>query len=104
MISGKIIVRGASVIRGVLYRLQVERLQELTRSPHELIYRKKATAKLSSVPAGTVAVSIADKDYMRRRERLEEWLEDGTASFLGVAALRHGFDAVEKLGMENIRR
>lgn len=41
---------------------------------------------------------------MRRRERLEEWLEDGTASFLGVAALRHGFDAVEKLGMENIRR
>ncbi|GAQ81349.1 molybdenum cofactor sulfurase [Klebsormidium nitens] len=53
---------------------------------------------------GTVAVSIADKDYMRRRERLEEWLEDGTASFLGVAALRHGFDAVKKLGMDNIRK
>jgi hypothetical protein len=35
---------------------------------------------------------------------LEEWLEDGTASFLGIAALRHGFDTLEKLGMGNIRR
>jgi molybdenum cofactor sulfurtransferase len=54
--------------------------------------------------AGTVAVSIAERDFVRRRERLEDWLEDGTASFLGIAALRHGFDTLEKLGMGNIRR
>ncbi|KAL2641505.1 hypothetical protein R1flu_009092 [Riccia fluitans] len=53
---------------------------------------------------GTVAVSIADADFVRRRRKVEEWLEDGTASFLSIAALHHGFDIVNRLGMAAIRR
>ncbi|KHG03032.1 Molybdenum cofactor sulfurase -like protein [Gossypium arboreum] len=40
---------------------------------------------------GTVAASIADIDFVRRREAVEEQFEDGTISFLSIASIRHGF-------------
>ncbi|XP_022734956.1 molybdenum cofactor sulfurase-like isoform X8 [Durio zibethinus] len=40
---------------------------------------------------GTVAASIADIDFVRRRDGVEEHFEDGTISFLSIASIRHGF-------------
>ncbi|XVF79357.1 hypothetical protein PTKIN_Ptkin14bG0215400 [Pterospermum kingtungense] len=40
---------------------------------------------------GTVAASIADIDFVRRREGVEEHFEDGTISFLSIASIHHGF-------------
>lgn len=47
-------------------------------------------------------MSIADADVMRKRDRVEQWLEDGTASFLGIAALRHGFASIDRLQLPNL--
>lgn len=52
--------------------------------------------------AGTVSLSIADADVMRKRDRVEQWLEDGTTSFLGIAALRHGFALIDRLQLPNL--
>ncbi|KAL0723653.1 hypothetical protein Bca4012_038252 [Brassica carinata] len=46
---------------------------------------------------GTVAASIADIDFVKRRERVEEFFEDGSASFLSIAAIRHGFKLLKSL-------
>ena len=51
---------------------------------------------------GTVAASIADADYIQRRENIEEWLEDGTLSFLAICSLQKGFATIKKLGILNI--
>jgi hypothetical protein len=51
---------------------------------------------------GTVAASIADVDYVQRRENIEEWLEDGTSSFLAICSLQKGFAMIKKLGISNI--
>eukprot|EP00850_Spirogloea_muscicola_P015730 SM000123S25842 [mRNA] locus=s123:199195:205729:+ [translate_table: standard] len=53
---------------------------------------------------GTVALAISDLDVVRRREAVEAWLEDGTTSFLSIAALKHGFAAITRLGMPAIGR
>lgn len=54
--------------------------------------------------AGTVSVSVADVDFVKKRERVEHWLEDGTPSFLAIAALRHGFAVVNDLTLPAIQR
>ncbi|KFK43865.1 hypothetical protein AALP_AA1G184100 [Arabis alpina] len=46
---------------------------------------------------GTVAASIADIDFVKRRERVEDFFEDGSASFLSIAAIRHGFKLLKSL-------
>ncbi|KAL3136431.1 hypothetical protein ABBQ38_005687 [Trebouxia sp. C0009 RCD-2024] len=46
---------------------------------------------------GTVAVSLAAEDFVRRREGAAG-LEDGTAHYLGIAALSHGFRQLASLG------
>ncbi|CAN8293056.1 unnamed protein product [Cochlearia groenlandica] len=46
---------------------------------------------------GTVAASIADIDFVKRREKVEEFFEDGSASFLSIAAIRHGFKILKSL-------
>ncbi|CAH2037341.1 unnamed protein product [Thlaspi arvense] len=46
---------------------------------------------------GTVAASIADIDFVKRRERVEEFFEDGSASFLSITAIRHGFKLLKSL-------
>ncbi|GLJ52600.1 hypothetical protein SUGI_1119500 [Cryptomeria japonica] len=71
-----------------------------------LIVRIDSAQKLqkSYFGGGTVAASIADIDFVRKRERLEEWLEDGTSSFLSIAALQHGFNIINQLGISEIAR
>ncbi|XP_040942716.1 molybdenum cofactor sulfurase isoform X4 [Gossypium hirsutum] len=58
-----------------------------------LIIRNGAAKLLKKTyfSGGTVAASIADIDFVRRREGVEEQFEDGTISFLSIASIRHGF-------------
>ncbi|KAK3033127.1 hypothetical protein RJ639_036486, partial [Escallonia herrerae] len=51
---------------------------------------------------GTVAASIADIDFVKRRERTEEFLEDGTISFLSIASIHHGFKILNTLNSSAI--
>ncbi|XP_076991720.1 molybdenum cofactor sulfurase [Tamandua tetradactyla] len=55
---------------------------------------------------GTAAAYLAGEDFYVPRQTLAERFEDGTISFLDVIALKHGFDALERLtgGMENIKQ
>ncbi|MFS7943749.1 putative molybdenum cofactor sulfurtransferase [Helianthus anomalus] len=60
--------------------------------------------KKSYFSGGTVAASIADIDFVKRREGIEESFEDGTLSFLSIAAIRHGFDILNTLTPLSISR
>ncbi|XP_021092345.1 molybdenum cofactor sulfurase isoform X2 [Heterocephalus glaber] len=53
---------------------------------------------------GTAAAYLAGEDFYIPRPSVAERFEDGTISYLDVIALKHGFDALERLtgGMENI--
>ncbi|XP_019493446.1 PREDICTED: molybdenum cofactor sulfurase isoform X1 [Hipposideros armiger] len=53
---------------------------------------------------GTAAAYLAGDDFYIPRQSVAERFEDGTISFLDVIALKHGFDALERLtgGMENV--
>ncbi|XP_071064744.1 molybdenum cofactor sulfurase isoform X2 [Dasypus novemcinctus] len=53
---------------------------------------------------GTAQAYLAGEDFYVPRQQVAERFEDGTISFLDVIALKHGFDALERLtgGMENI--
>ncbi|OWM89521.1 hypothetical protein CDL15_Pgr024269 [Punica granatum] len=53
---------------------------------------------------GTVAASIADIDFVKRREDVEESFEDGTTSFLSIASIRHGFNLLNSLTVTAISR
>ncbi|XP_036889007.1 molybdenum cofactor sulfurase [Sturnira hondurensis] len=55
---------------------------------------------------GTAAAYLAGEDFYVPRQSVAERFEDGTISFLDVIALKHGFDALERLtgGMENIKQ
>ncbi|XP_036085860.1 molybdenum cofactor sulfurase isoform X2 [Rousettus aegyptiacus] len=55
---------------------------------------------------GTAAAYLAGEDFYIPRQSVVERFEDGTISFLDVIALKHGFDALERLtgGMENIKQ
>ncbi|XP_067425987.1 molybdenum cofactor sulfurase [Emydura macquarii macquarii] len=54
---------------------------------------------------GTAAAYLAGEDFYSPRPSVAERFEDGTISFLDIIALKHGFDALERLtgGMENIK-
>ncbi|XP_044308156.1 molybdenum cofactor sulfurase isoform X2 [Varanus komodoensis] len=55
---------------------------------------------------GTAAAYLAEEDFYLSRPSVAERFEDGTVSFLDIIALKHGFDALERLtgGMENIKQ
>ncbi|KAF8412741.1 hypothetical protein HHK36_000710 [Tetracentron sinense] len=53
---------------------------------------------------GTVAASIADIDFVRRRSDIEELFEDGTQSFLSIASIHHGFRIINALSISAIAR
>ncbi|KAK4786501.1 hypothetical protein SAY86_003190 [Trapa natans] len=53
---------------------------------------------------GTVAAAIADIDFVKRREHVEELFEDGTTSFLSIASIRHGFKLLNTLTLSAISR
>ncbi|KAL5731571.1 molybdenum cofactor sulfurtransferase [Ranunculus cassubicifolius] len=71
-----------------------------------LIVRTEAAQLLRKkyFSGGTVAASIADIDFYRSRESIEESFEDGTQSFLNIAAIRHGFKIIETLTVSAIAR
>ncbi|PNY07466.1 molybdenum cofactor sulfurase-like protein, partial [Trifolium pratense] len=71
-----------------------------------LIVRNDAAKllKKSYFSGGTVAASIADIDFIKRREGIEELFEDGTASFLSIASLHHGFKILNSLTVSAISR
>ncbi|XP_004683910.1 PREDICTED: molybdenum cofactor sulfurase [Condylura cristata] len=55
---------------------------------------------------GTAAAYLVGEDFYIPRQSVTERFEDGTISFLDVIALKHGFDALERLtgGMAQIRQ
>ncbi|KAK9153319.1 hypothetical protein Sjap_000799 [Stephania japonica] len=71
-----------------------------------LIVRNDAAKKLRKTyfGGGTVAASIADINYVMRREGIEERFEDGTQSFLSVTSIHHGFKIINTLTTSAIAR
>ncbi|XP_072962206.1 molybdenum cofactor sulfurase isoform X2 [Typha angustifolia] len=71
-----------------------------------LVVRNEAASFLTKTyfSGGTVSASIADIDFIRRRESIEQVLEDGTLSFLGIASIRHGFKIIDTLSISAIAR
>ncbi|GMG99326.1 hypothetical protein Nepgr_001166 [Nepenthes gracilis] len=71
-----------------------------------LIVRNEAAKlmKKTYFSGGTVAASIADMDIVKQRETVEELFEDGTASFLSILSIRHGFKALSNLSASAISR
>nr|GEU92318.1 molybdenum cofactor sulfurase isoform X1 [Tanacetum cinerariifolium] len=71
-----------------------------------LIVRNEAAKLLKKTyfSGGTVAASIADIDYVKRREGIEESFEDGTLSFISIASIRHGFGILNSLTALSISR
>ncbi|KAE8124542.1 hypothetical protein FH972_019417 [Carpinus fangiana] len=69
-----------------------------------LIARNDAAKLLKKAyfSGGTVAASIADIDFVKRREGVEELFEDGTTSFLSIASIRHGFKILNSLTISSI--
>ncbi|XP_075068892.1 molybdenum cofactor sulfurase isoform X2 [Mixophyes fleayi] len=54
---------------------------------------------------GTAAAYLSKEDFFVPKDSISDRFEDGTVSFLDIIALKHGFDALQKLtgGMEKIR-
>ncbi|XP_077244486.1 molybdenum cofactor sulfurase (LOS5) (ABA3) isoform X3 [Tasmannia lanceolata] len=71
-----------------------------------LIVRTEAAKLLKKTyfSGGTVAASIADIDFVRRRGGVEESFEDGTQSFLSIASIHHGFKIINTLTTSVISR
>ncbi|XXG68836.1 hypothetical protein AAC387_Pa06g1841 [Persea americana] len=71
-----------------------------------LIVRTEAAELLKRTyfGGGTVAASIADIDFVQRRGGIEESFEDGSQSFLSIAAINHGFKIVNTLKIAAIAR
>ncbi|XP_059591650.1 molybdenum cofactor sulfurase isoform X2 [Vitis vinifera] len=71
-----------------------------------LIVRSEAAKLLKKTyfSGGTVAASIADIDFVKRRNDIEELFEDGTASFLSIASIRHGFKLLNTITISAISR
>ncbi|XP_024035749.1 molybdenum cofactor sulfurase isoform X4 [Citrus clementina] len=69
-----------------------------------LIMRNDAAKLLKNTYFSGVAASIADIDFVKRRQGVEELFEDGTASFLSIASIRHGFNLINSLTVPAICR
>lgn len=71
-----------------------------------LIVRNDAAKlmKKTYFSGGTVAAAIADIDFFKRRQGVEEFFEDGTISFLSIAAIQHGFRIMNMLTTSSISR
>ncbi|KAA8527170.1 hypothetical protein F0562_008601 [Nyssa sinensis] len=71
-----------------------------------LIVRNEAAKLLKKTyfSGGTVAASIADIDFFKRRDSVEEFFEDGTISFLSIASIHHGFKILNTLTVSAISR
>ncbi|XP_042482522.1 molybdenum cofactor sulfurase isoform X2 [Macadamia integrifolia] len=71
-----------------------------------LVVRSEAAELLKKkyFGGGTVAACIADVDFVRRRKGIEESFEDGTQSFLSIAAIHYGFRIINSLTISAIAR
>ncbi|KAK9684105.1 hypothetical protein RND81_10G186600 [Saponaria officinalis] len=71
-----------------------------------LVVRNEAAKLLKKTyfSGGTVAASIADIDFVKHRDGIEELFEDGTASFLSIISIRHGFQIINNLTVASISR
>nr|KAF6358624.1 molybdenum cofactor sulfurase [Pipistrellus kuhlii] len=72
-----------------------------------LVHRRAAPLlRKTYFGGGTAAAYLAGEDFYVPRPSLAERFEDGTIPFLDVIALKHGFDALERLtgGMENVQQ
>ncbi|KAJ7949642.1 Molybdenum cofactor sulfurase [Quillaja saponaria] len=71
-----------------------------------LIVRNDAAKLLKKTyfSGGTVAASIADIDFVKRRQGIEELFEDGTISYLSIASISHGFNILNSLTISAISR
>lgn len=71
-----------------------------------LLVRNEAAKLLKKTyfSGGTVAASIADMDFVKRRKGIEEQFEDGSVSFLSIASIRHGFRMLNTLTVSAINR
>jgi len=59
----------------------------------------------ASFGGGAADVYSATSTFMLPRAQPHQWLEDGTVSFLDIMALKHGFDALTRVGdMRMIRQ
>ncbi|RDY01930.1 Molybdenum cofactor sulfurase, partial [Mucuna pruriens] len=62
-----------------------------------LIVRNDAAKLLKKTYFRMVSASIADIDFIKRREGIEELFEDGTVSFLNIISICHGFKILNSL-------
>ncbi|KAL4200828.1 hypothetical protein AMTRI_Chr02g255600 [Amborella trichopoda] len=71
-----------------------------------LLVRTEAAKLLKKAyfSGGTVAASIANIDFVSRRQGVEESFEDGTQSFLSIASIHHGFKLINDLRVSAISR
>ncbi|CAL5041460.1 unnamed protein product [Urochloa decumbens] len=71
-----------------------------------LIVKNEAASLLNKTyfSGGTVAASIADIDFVQKRNSIEQVLEDGTVSFLSISSLRYGFKIIDTLTISAIAR
>lgn len=71
---------------------------------YDYIIENSSNFKLTWILVGTVAAAIADVDFFKRREGVDEFFEDGTISFLSIAAIQHGFKIINMLTTSLISR
>ncbi|KAL9226061.1 hypothetical protein vseg_001913 [Gypsophila vaccaria] len=71
-----------------------------------LVVRNEAAKLLKKTyfSGGTVAASIADIDFVKHRDGIEELFEDGTTSFLSIISIRYGFQIINNLTVASISR
>uniref|UniRef100_A0A1D1ZL06 Molybdenum cofactor sulfurase n=1 Tax=Anthurium amnicola TaxID=1678845 RepID=A0A1D1ZL06_9ARAE len=71
-----------------------------------LIVRNEAAKLLKKTyfGGGTVLSSIANIDFVKRRECIEQLFEDGTLSFLSLISIHHGFKIINMLTVSAIAR
>lgn len=53
---------------------------------------------------GTVRAILCDTDFCEPRHSTAESFEDGTESFLSILSLKYGFEALNRIGMDNIQK
>ncbi|XP_055341218.1 molybdenum cofactor sulfurase 3-like [Paramacrobiotus metropolitanus] len=65
-----------------------------------LLVHKKAESSLLKTyfGGGTVDIAVSEERFHVSRSEIHQRFEDGTINFLDILSLKHGFDALEKLG------
>ena len=62
-----------------------------------------ALMKKTYFAGGSVVTVSCETDFCQLKPKYSEKFEDGTLDFLSIDQLRHGFDTLERIGMDNIQ-